>query len=545
MILITFISVFLPVFDVYVAYSGFNDIYAKITLIENTNEDNKKLNDIFENACGKYYEIDRISLNQKYHLPPHAVIHFAVPGSYNYNHDMVKDNFVYASSFTDPNKINCTKNSDNEVYCNETANLVNIRLTQLDDGSVFNFVQSFQLDRIHSLTEERCRPRIKSIDNLNTVIICQTLKTNFMTLKNNYNKFDINIIQTDDNSCDETIKDNQHRLLAILRAEPTVDTLIPTVLLRTSYISSEDRTGLPNSMNLVPWQLLKFGVLKFIQNVGWQRVVVVSDDSQFSVDFEKELTDLLHKKKIVYASVRCDSAECSLGSLTGKLRKASPMIVIVNMEKGNDIFELITKTRHPKTSHSKTTWILRDMKDTELNLLNEQISQLSQKINVFSVCLRSHNSNDYNCDNMDNDIRNGVAIIADAYINRHHINSFTDKTKKNVFYRLFWEKMNEVKRNDAFVCVKRVSPNHKLVSTMYVNVSGAVVHSFKQPFKNVPKDSPFCLAYSYKYFSPCDYVRPLIFLFVVIMFLMTVCWLTCFFDKTTPLNRNNYYRHFD
>ncbi|XP_022823636.1 uncharacterized protein LOC111354415 [Spodoptera litura] len=545
MILIAFISVLLPVFDVSVAYIGLDDIYAKITLIESTNEDNKKLNDIFENACGKYYEIDRWSeSNLKYQLP-HAVIHFAVPGSYNYNHDKVKGNFVYAGSFTDPNEINCFKNVDNEVYCNETANLVNVHLTQLDDGSVFNFVQSFQLDRIHSLTEERCRPGFKSIDNLNTVIICQTLKTNFMTLKNNYNKFDINIIQTDDSSCNETIKDNQHQLLAILRAEPKVDTQIPTVLLRTSYISSEDRTGLPNSMNLVPWPLLKFGILKFIQNVGWQRVVVVSDDSEFSVAFEKELTDLLHKEKIVFASIRCDSAECSLGSLTIKLRKASPMIVIANMEKGNDVFELISKTRHSKSSHSKTTWILRDMKDTELNLLNEQISQLSQNINVFSVSLRSHNSNDYNCDNMDNDIRNGVAIIADAYINRHNINSFTDKTKKNEFYRLFGEKMNEVKRNEAIVCVKRVSPKHQLVSTMYVNDSGAVVRSFKQPFKKVPKDSPFCLAYSYKYFYPCDYVRPLIFLFVVFMFLMTVCWLTCFFDKTTPLNRNNYYRHFD
>ncbi|KAH9632174.1 hypothetical protein HF086_011920 [Spodoptera exigua] len=489
MVLLVLISVLFSVFRASVGNSEYVDLSPqnimmviakeRIFLIENTNEHNKEFNDIFEKVCGNYYAVERGPVEESYQYP--YVINFAVPGSYNYNNNILEDNFVNAGSITDPNKINCTK-IHNEIYCNETANLVSISLSKHDDGSVLELVQSLTLDSIHSLTEDSCRPQFKSIAHLNTVLICQSLKREiFWTLKQRY--FMFNLIQIDDDSsCDEAIRDNQHRLLAILRPEPKIDTLVPTVLLRTPYISSEMRTGLPNSKNLIPWQLLKFGIVKFIQNVGWRRVVVVSDDSEYSVDFEKELTDLLHREKIVYTTVRCDGAECSLES----------------------------------DPHRR---------------------------NLFSVSLRAYTKEtDYRC-GMEDDITAGVEAIAYAY-NYSNITSIANDMKKKKFYSLIAEKMNELKRNEAVVCVKNLFKNN-LVSTMYVNATGAKVHSFKQPFKKVPEDGPFCLAYSNKYFYPCDNVLPLVYICVIVMFFITVLWLACYFDKTTPLNRNNYYRHFD
>lgn len=230
--------------------------------------------------------------------------------------------FVFAGSVTDPNEMICTK-INNDLYCNETVNLVHIPDVPdslLNFETVFNFIQTFQINRTEYLPEdeERCRPRV-SIKNLNTIVICQPLRAEFfMHLKSKHDtKF--NLIQADDSNCDETIEANQHRLLAILRNEAQNESPVPTVLLRTPYISSEDKAVLPNSMNLVPWQPLKFGIVKFIQKVGWQRLVVVSDDSEFSVEFERELTDLLQKEGIIFTSVRCEGAEFSLEKVSIKL----------------------------------------------------------------------------------------------------------------------------------------------------------------------------------------------------------------------------------
>ncbi|KAF9422103.1 hypothetical protein HW555_002124 [Spodoptera exigua] len=541
MVLLVLISVLFSVFRASVGNSEYVDLSPqntmmmitkeRIFLIENTNEHNKEFNDIFEKVCGNYYAVERGHVEESYQYP--YVINFAVPGSYNYNNNILEDNFVNAGSITDPNKINCTI-MHNEIYCKETANLVSISLTKLDDGSVLELVQSLTLDSIHSLTEDSCRPQFKSIAHLNTVLICQSLKREiFWTLKQRF--FMFNLIQIDDDSsCDEAIRDNQHRLLAILRPEPKSDTLVPTVLLRTPYIASEMRTGLPNSKNLIPWKLLKFGIVKFIQNVGWRRVVVVSDDSEYSVDFEKELTDLLHREKIVYTTVRCDGAVCSLESLLKILKKVSPKIVIANLKKSYDLHHLITNF------NLHTTWILRDVEDADMIQLNKQDPH---RRNLFSVSLRAYTKEtDYRC-GMEDDIRAGVEAIAYAYKNTN-ITSIANNMKKKKFYSLIAEKMNELKRNEAVVCVKNLFKNN-LVSTMYVNATGAKVHSFKQPFKKVPEDGPFCLAYSNKYFYPCDNVLPLVYMCVIVMFFITVLWLACYFDKTTPLNRNNYYRHFD
>lgn len=511
----------------------------KIILIESENNYNRLFNYIFQRACDKYYDIERSQTIKKdfVNLP---IIYFAVPGTYNYNDDdnieMEDMKFVFAGSVTDPNEMICTK-INNDLYCNETVNLVHIPDVPdslLNFETVFNFIQTFQINRTeYPEDEERCRPRV-SIKNLNTIVICQPLRADFfMHLKSKHDtKF--NLIQADDSNCDETIEANQHRLLAILRNEAQNESPVPTVLLRTPYISSADQAVLPNSMNLVPWQPLKFGIVKFIQKVGWQRLVVVSDDSEFSVEFERELTDLLQKEGIIFTSVRCEGAEFSLEKLRKKLHQTSPRIVIANIERGDELNLLMSHIRH------NTTWILRDMKETEWKQLSAEV--LTKK-NVFSVSLRS--SRNRECDDyVDNDIEFSVQTIASNM--RYFISNVTDETKKKDFYSDFARKMNaEMKRSDALVCVKKLFPNPMLVSTIYVDSSGAKVRHFNQPFKKIPKDSPFCVAYSNKYFSPCDFALPLVFMFVCIMFFMTVCWLICFFDKTTPLNHNNYYRNFE
>lgn len=228
------------------------------------------------------------------------VIYFAVPDYYD---GKPLDKFVYAGNISKIDDAVCIKTGKQgpEFDCNEIANLVSKSILDLNDGHLYDFVQKMSIRE--SEDGKSCEPFYSKTSDLTTVLLC--LRGN----KKIVNIQPLQLIQVADWDCSNYF--NKNSLLAVLAPEPfnlPVEYSVPTIFYETPYLFSEYKTTFPNSMNLVPWQLLKYGFLTFIQTMGWQRVAIVSDDSEYSLEFEDELIALFNIEKIIYTVIRCEDA---------------------------------------------------------------------------------------------------------------------------------------------------------------------------------------------------------------------------------------------
>ncbi|XP_026751631.2 uncharacterized protein LOC113512061 [Galleria mellonella] len=80
---------------------------------------------------------------------------------------------------------------------------------------------------------------------------------------------------------------------------------IPFIFYDSNHLLPVHEEDYPNSYTLLPWQPLKYALVKFLQKMKWQRIAVISDDSYFSDEFEKELISLLHENDFVYTVKQC------------------------------------------------------------------------------------------------------------------------------------------------------------------------------------------------------------------------------------------------
>ena len=249
------------------------------------------------------------------------IIYFAAP---DYDGKPMR-NFVYAGNISkyEDTECNKTNKSDREYDCHEFANFVSESVRDINHGHLYNFVQKLDYPKpldpffymyevdFRAFEKSDCTP-VRNISDLTVVLHCHGLK------KRNVNIKPLKLKQVPKDKC-RYLNEKDDGILAILAPEPIYykgSNLVPMIFYETPYMNSEEKVDFPNSMTLVPWRLLKFGFLSFIKRIGWQRVAIVSDDSEYNIAFGEELAALFYKEKsIVHTVIRCEDAKCDMNKV--------------------------------------------------------------------------------------------------------------------------------------------------------------------------------------------------------------------------------------
>ncbi|KAJ8720721.1 hypothetical protein PYW08_006186 [Mythimna loreyi] len=524
MISILFFCLILSILRVCVSDPGYECKLAsnpKIFLVKDEmwNFFQEELNSKFFSLCERYYTVSTGSLKESRSYD--NVIQFAVKDYYD---GQPLQNFVYAGNISKIDNFVCQIEKDEGIpKCNEMANLVSKPLEKMDGGNIYDFVQKMDIiiyDPLYFDFEikhrESCNAYYKNTKDLSTVLFCY--KNDDGSSEKRVSIPPLTLLQVKSDECQQFLYEYKDRLLAVLAPEPVelpFEYQVPTIFYEAPYMSSETKSAFPNSMNLVPWRLLKHGFVKFIKEVGWQRVAIVTDDSEYSIDFENELTTLFSKEGLVYTVIRCEDAKCDMEKIVQELREIFANIVVANVEKNNA--EKLLK-------HS-FVWLVRQTTG-KLNRKNSR---------AFSFSL--HSTQYKECTDADDNILTGLNSIKQAY---NTVNK--DNIQKKEFYRLFAEKLEEItpRITEAVVNVYR---SDKLISIMSVKESGAKIVSYNDPYGSgaVEADGTgHCLVTTYDFYHPCEDPLIMFFMFTLMMFVLTILLITCYFDKTAPLNDVRY-----
>lgn len=172
---------------------------------------------------------------------------------------------------------------------------------------------------------ESCEPHFQNTSYLTTVLLCYRWNRFSKDNEIQVNILPLTLIQLPEESCSNylnkmpiSLPSHLNRLLAVLAPKPfelPSEYSVPTIFYETPYLNSEDKADFPKSITLVPWRLLKYGFVELIQKVGWQRVAIVTDDSEYSLEFEDELTALFSKERLVYTVIQCEDAKCDMNKV--------------------------------------------------------------------------------------------------------------------------------------------------------------------------------------------------------------------------------------
>uniref|UniRef100_A0A2A4JYQ8 Receptor ligand binding region domain-containing protein n=1 Tax=Heliothis virescens TaxID=7102 RepID=A0A2A4JYQ8_HELVI len=494
---------------------------------------NKQMNFEFIKACGQFYKIHQISLHGFKDFM--HVIYFGFSGNDDEFINISKkipDLQIIGDAIETTKNVTCKKTNNSEVVCdrNKKVNLITSWIEwHFRDYNVFDVIQNMIGDEDNKVVTHgrSCAPVFQKTRHLNTVVLCYEGDTDIKVYINPFKLIVKNI-----NYCEPTLRDYDYSVLALLTPKGFGHSSVhsvPTIFYNTPYISEEDEASFPNSVNLLPWRLLKFGFLGFMRSMGWERVAIASDVSHYSIEFEHELTTLFDKEGIVYTSVKSEDSVFDVDKARQKLATVKPSIVIVNLEEEN-AFHLISFWSPSRP----IIWIMRDMPK------GNYFYKLPVRVHLYSIHLGAVvESSDCN---VDANILAGLSTITHA-IRRSFLKvSFTQG--RRMFYKLL---SNEAKKMlqeqaEAMAYVNKLSPSRELVSTMRVDDNGAKVLSFNNPYKSgKPSDgTSHCLAKSNTYSDPCEDTFVLLLMCVVILFLTTTLMITCYFHKTSPFHDPRY-----
>ncbi|CAH0591420.1 unnamed protein product [Chrysodeixis includens] len=508
----------------------------------------RELNEEFIRKCQDYYKINTFELddnsfattqdyiNNQYYLkvinlfaesvheydqpPEHTQDDIIVFAGDIYKNESLRPELRETHNSSDPK---CVFNDITETYdCYETVKLVSRNVFEMNSNDLFNFVSSIEFVNDEVRSRDSCFTTVENAIQLNKILLCvdtEPLSNVVIELS------PLRLVVT--TNCARKLKTEKENFVAILAPRPfeieNEYSLIPAYFYETLYLSEKDDETFVNAVPLVPWQMLKYAYLELIRSMGWRRVVILSDDSFHSIDFEYELTELFNKERIVYTVVRCE-ADFNVIEISKRLESVRATIIIANVEARNAVNLQYLKIRQG------TIWLVRDLSMPTLKSFRRQ--------NFFSVSLAPTDNNAASC--LYNDmILNGLSRIREAYMK---ISESETESRKTLYRKLAEQMKNENPKTEeiiGFVHGYHYRPN--VVLEVLINKDGVKrVNRFNNPFNDKISDGVNCIIRSYNYFHPCQDVLIIVFMFVIIMFTATLLLITCFFDKSSPIHDFRY-----
>lgn len=112
--------------------------------------------------------------------------------------------------------------------------------------------------------------------------------------------------------CNESVTEIKNTTLAVVANKPMkCDPKVPIVFYQMPYFHQQLQDNFPNSINLSPpWRPLKYAFMSFLKTMQWHRVFIISDDSEYSENFAKELISMFNKEGFAYKAVKCEGRDC-------------------------------------------------------------------------------------------------------------------------------------------------------------------------------------------------------------------------------------------
>ncbi|XP_047027640.1 uncharacterized protein LOC124635733 isoform X2 [Helicoverpa zea] len=491
---------------------------------------NKDMNHAFIEACKNFYVIRNVSIQDSF---DNNIVFFGFSGDDDeFNRITQRGLEVVGDAVETLGNVTCEQMNNYEI-CNRTkvVNLVSKQLRDnYGDDNVYDLIQNMIGDKeTRTVTHGRsCAPVFQNITELYKVVLCDERYTDI-----NVYIHPLKVVVSQMNDCKSTLKKYDYSVLALLTSKGFDHSSVhsvPTIFYDTLYASEEDEAAFPNSVTLLPWRLLKYGFLGFIRSMGWERVVIVSDVSQYSIEFEHELTTLFVKERIVYTTVKSEDYKFDVAKISKKLHMTMPRIVIANLEEENAL--KLMRLWPGKI----TVWIARDISKQRAD------QQLPQRL--FSISLGA--VTEPNCGVVAN-ILSGLTTILRAY-HAYIPTALNPTMRRRNCSKLLTEEarklVQETAAAKAYVYKLARRPAYdKLISTLRVDYNGFKVLHVTNPFKTgIPSDGTAqCLAKSNTYSKRCEDTFVLLLMCVVILFFTTALLISCYFHKSSPYNDPRYH----
>jgi hypothetical protein len=183
-----------------------------------------------------------------------------------------------------------TEKRENNCYTDQNATLVIVSDTTLKYDRLYSMIQTTNFEINDKVLV--CLPNnLRNIDDIKSRI---------------ENIGDLPIVFEHD--CDRNVKINDLTLAVLAPAALDLDEKIPMILYNTPKVNENT---FPKSINLLRnLRPLKFAYMNFLNHMKWQRVAILSDDSDSSEQFLDEILPLFNDKKILYTDQRCSSRTC-------------------------------------------------------------------------------------------------------------------------------------------------------------------------------------------------------------------------------------------
>ncbi|KAL4706734.1 hypothetical protein ACJJTC_014489 [Scirpophaga incertulas] len=318
---------------------------------------------------------------------------------------------------------------------------------------------------------------------------------------------DIHLIVEDD--CNTITIDDS--IIAILTDAPfRSETRLPVIFYHTPYLAVEYKDSFPISIQLwSEWKPLVYAFKYFLDSMKWRRVAVISDDSDYSLNFLQELLLLLDMEGFVYSSQMCVGIYCNFSHALQTLEDANAVIVIINVDTihAEKLVHMI-----PYYSLNHVTWIVRDWPFPR----NMKFQGMTE---IFSITLSPKFTKHPQADERyvyANCVRRGLSLIRNAYKKVH------GDRKKIQRYIADYPNNYGIYRHHAYVMRTDTSGRFTTAAVMRINGSH-VDRVLNNPATYIKPDVlDMCPIRNNDYFNPCGTEEIMWIMAIVIMFIFMI-----------------------
>ncbi|XP_063366338.1 uncharacterized protein LOC134654798 [Cydia amplana] len=220
------------------------------------------------------------------------------------------------------------------------------------------------------------------------------------------------------------------RILAVVAPKPLkTSSQIPMYFFDTPFLNEDDVDEFPNGLFPLRshWQSLKHAFSHYLTTHGYQRLVVVSDDSYYSAAFEAELIEHFKEKEFVFDVLR----KPNKGGFDRAMRYIidnKAYVIIVNIDKENAQKLADAAKKHGLLSN-RYLWLVRDWPFENVKLLKFTL-MISMKLSPYPIL---HYKAKYAHDGPNlNSVSRGLTLISNAV---ESVTSVTVKERIDYYYK--------------------------------------------------------------------------------------------------------------
>ncbi|XP_059046702.1 uncharacterized protein LOC131842186 isoform X2 [Achroia grisella] len=295
---------------------------------------------------------------------------------------------------------------------------------------------------------------------------------------------------------------------------------VPHIFYDINYLLPEFEENYPNSVTFLPWQPVVHALVRFLQEMAWKRIAVISDDSYFSEIFENELISRFNELEFVYAVKQClynmndeyDQAKNNcfdkgLSELKYTNQEYKVRIIIANVEDYN-----IAKLMEAARSNGITAhWIFRCPVQNKHRKGFPFIDIFSIKLSAFDM---NYDEEDYNLRARISHVNNTLRTV--------------DWSNKTILYE-------HIKKSFPMQIDVRATIMRGDYRFGTIDISGNKVQNVRL---NKPSfsDLPNCYVRSNNFDRPCDNFLIFLLFLVLIMFLLILLIISIYFNNIRTVN---------